>query len=290
MIPGLRRVLVLGGSGQLGSAACDLLSREGAEVVAPSRSELDLADADAVERYLAGSGAGLVINAAAFTDVTGAERPENRQIAFAVNRDLPAALASATRRSGIRLVHVSTDYVFDGESGVPYTEEDPVRPIQTYGLSKLEGEREVLARDPSAVVARTSTVFGPALRSRPNYVDAILRQARSASRVEVVELPIASPTFAPDLAAGLLRLAEVGAHGLVHVVNAGHCSRLELARAAVEEAGLPGVEVRACPAIADGVARPAYTALDAARFAALAGAPLRSWRDALADHVRRVRR
>lgn len=281
--------LVLGGSGQLGAALRDRLSRDGNEVLAPTRAELDLASPSIVERLIEVEAPVAVLNAAAFTDVALAERPDYRPLAFALNRDVPRLLAQACRRCGSRLVHVSTDFVFDGEAHEPYREDHPTRPLQEYGRSKLEGEREVLAADASALVVRTSTLFGPGARRRPNYVDAILLQAHRGSTVEVVELPVASPTFAPDLADAVLRLLQHGASGIVHVTNSGSCTRLELARAAVEAAGLDGIEVRRRTATADGVSRPPYSALDTTRFATVVGAPLRPWREAVADHVRRSR-
>ena len=280
--------LLLGGSGQLGTALADWLRRAGRPVLAPVRSELDLLGASAIARRVAEAQPAWVINAAAFTDVAGAERLDNREAVLRLNRDLPALLAQECRRSGARLVHVSTDYVFDGAASRPYREDDSPAPLQTYGISKLEGERAVLDANPDALILRTSTLFGPAQRARPNYVDAIRLQARVQTVIEVVELPVASPTFAADLAWALLRLLDARATGIVHVVNDGACSRLDLARAIVEEDGrAASVEVRSCAAPSGDLRRPAYSALDMARYEAIAGARLRPWRLALAEHLRR---
>ncbi len=280
------RRLVLGGTGQLGLAFAARLHRAGCRVDLPSRSELDLSDPASIESALERLAPAVVLNAAAFTDVAAAESPEVRDEVFRLNRDAPAALARTCRAMKIPLAHVSTDYVFDGASPRPYREDDPTHALQVYGHSKLDGEREVLSIHPGALVVRTSTLFGPARRKRLNYVDAILRQARHGALLEVVELPVSSPTFAPDLAHAILVLLDTGVTGLVHVVNQGQCTRLELARAVIEEAGLAGsVEIRIRPTSPGDVPRPAYSVLDTARCDSILGAPLRSWREAVREHV-----
>lgn len=284
-----RPVLVLGASGQLGGALVRLFRSRGVEAAAPSRSQLDLTDASSLVASVDEMAPGLVLNAAAWTDVAGAEREENRAAAFRMNRDVPRLLAIACRRLRCPLVHVSTDYVFDGTAGRPYREDDPVSPLQVYGKSKREGEEAVLDILPAALVVRTSTLFGPAARARLNYVDSVLRQALATDRIDVVEPPVSSPTYAPDLAGALLELAEAGAQGLVHAVNSGECSRLVLARAVVEAAGRAGdVEVRSRPPRDGDVARPGYSVLDTGRMAGILGRRLRSWREAVDEHVRKA--
>jgi dTDP-4-dehydrorhamnose reductase len=179
---------------------------------------------------------------------------------------------------------VSTDYVFDGCKREPYSESDPTGPIQTYGRSKLEGEQAVLQVDPDALIARTSTLYGRACRPRPNYVDAVLQQARDHGRLEVVRTPVASPTYAADLAEALLDLLGCEARGVVHVVNAGACSRLELAAEAVRLAGL-AVDVRERAAPPGDLPRPAYSALETRRFERITGRAMRPWPVALADYL-----
>lgn len=282
MLPGARRILVTGASGQLGRALVALLGPRVAW--SGGSAELDVRDATAVSRRVGEVRPDVVVNASAYNKVDAAESEAAE--ALAVNAAGPAHLARACRDAGALLVHVSTDYVFDGASRRPYREEDPVHPLQVYGASKLAGETEVLLAGGRSLVVRTSTLFGPAPRTRRNYVDAILEQARRGARIEVVELPVASPTFAPDLASGIIALVERGATGVVHVTNRGHCSRLELARTVVEEAGLgDSVEVRTREAV-PGVPRPDYSVLDTARFEALTGTPLRPFRQAVAAQIR----
>jgi len=279
-------ILVLGGSGLLGEALQAELARRGREAHAPGRDVLDLADDRSIEAWFESTEVSAVINAAAYTDVTRAELPEQRDEVFRLNRDAPATLAASCRRRGIELIFVSTDFVFDGTSRRPYDERHPPAPLQLYGASKLEGERAVLEAHPGALVVRTSTLYGPGRRGRPHYVDAILDQAARRDRIEVVRTPVSSPTYTPDLAHALIELLDVRASGVAHVVNDGACSRLELARETVRLAGAAGrVAVEERPGSPDGPRRPAYSVLDSTRYVELCGAALRSWQEALADYV-----
>jgi dTDP-4-dehydrorhamnose reductase len=282
------QILILGGSGLLGEALAADLSRRGLRFVAPPRERFDLERTagmrDRVETFTPRA----VVNAAAFTDVAKAETPSHRPAAYRSNRDGPAALAAACRRLGVPLVHVSTDYVFDGEQSAPYVESDLARPTQVYGRSKLEGEREVLVAHSDAIVARTSTLFGPGRRRRPHYVDAILRQAPDRPRLEVVRLPVSSPTYAPDLAGMLLDLLESEATGIVHTVNRGECSRLELATTTVKLAGLAGTtEVVERPEPPTDLVRPDYSVLDPSLCERIVGRRIRPWHEALREYLDR---
>lgn len=281
-------ILLIGATGMLGSALAGRLREIARDFRAVSRRELDLERPESIRAFLAKADPETVINTAAFTDVNRAELAEHRREVFRVNRDGPGDLARACAAGAVRLVHVSTDYVFDGLKGAPYVEDDPTAPVQVYGTSKLEGERAVLAAWPEALVVRTSTLYGPGRSARPAYVDAIRAQALTRTVLEVVEPPIASPTLSHDLARGILSLVDAGASGVVHVVNRGSCSRLELARAVVALSGLSGrVEVVPRPASPSGPARPPFSALGTDRFAAVTGGHLRGWRDALAEYLSR---
>jgi dTDP-4-dehydrorhamnose reductase len=280
-------IVVLGGSGLLGRALSRALAAAGRSHLAPARSELDLGRLGSIEARLEALAPGAIVNASGFTDVAAAEREERRDEVYLLNRDAPEALARAARSLSVPFVHVSTDYVFDGARGRPYEEDDPPNPLQTYGASKLEGENRVLAANPGALVVRTSTLYGHTDRPRPTYVDAILAQARRERVLSVVELPVASPTYASDLAGLILALLAAGASGIVHAVNDGRCSRLELSRAIVAEAGRADeVEVRTKPAPADGLARPADSSLSVSRLASLLGRRPRPWREALREYLR----
>lgn len=282
-------ILIVGGTGRLGRALAAVLEAREVRYRAPGRGEIDLTLFDSLIAFVEGMAPSAVFNAGAYTDVARCELRGEREIAFRANRDGPTALARACAGLGIPLIHISTDYVFDGDRRTPYREDDRPNPIQTYGLTKLEGELAVLSAHPGALIARVSTVFGPWVPNRPAYPDAILRQAAEGDRIEVVEWPVSSPTLSLDAAEALVDLWTRGATGVVHVVNDGGCSRLDLARAVVYEAGLADrvtVVGRAEPT--GGMRRPRYSVLDTSRLASLIGRRLRPWREALRAYIAMV--
>ncbi len=277
------RIVILGATGQVGLALRRRLDREKRAYVALGPGELDLTSPGAVARVAKLEPTAL-INAAAWTDVRGAERAVNRQLVWEVNCHGPRRLAEGCAAAGIPLVHISTDYVFDGRSSNPYKETDETNPLQAYGASKLDGEREVARVYPEALIARTSTVYGDRPEGPRHYVDAILAQAREHGALEVVRLPVSSPSYTADIAAGLVHLLDAGAGGLVHLVNDGAASRLELAGEAVRLAGFDFV-VGERPEPPDDLERPDYSVLDTSRYRELTGKSMRSWQEALNDYV-----
>ncbi len=193
-----------------------------------------------------------------------------------------AARAAALARCPV--LHVSTDFVFDGRKHEPYTETDPPAPLSEYGRSKHEGERRVAAAAPEHLIVRTSWLYGP---GRGNFVDAIRARARSGAPLRVVSDQFGSPTYVVDLARAIGRLIQLKARGLVHFANLGVCSRHALALAIVEIGGVRGVPVEpistgeaARPAV-----RPARSPLDSGRYARLSGETPRPWREALQDYL-----
>jgi dTDP-4-dehydrorhamnose reductase len=285
------RILLLGGTGLLGRATAAELTRRGRTFDAPDRAELDLTAIGAVPPAIEARRPSAIVNLAAFTDVAGAEKTESLQPATLLNVALPAALAAAASRLGIPMVHISTDYVFDGAKRTPYEEDDPVRPIQVYGRTKLDGERAALAAHRGLLVLRVSTLYGPHRAHRPAYVDAILAQARALAgkgggELAVVVPPVSSPTYAPDVAPVLLDLLDRGVTGIVHTVNDGAASRLELAAAAVRLAGFADrVTVVPRPEPPNTLERPAYSVLGTAKLKGLLGRVLPPWEDAVARYV-----
>jgi dTDP-4-dehydrorhamnose reductase len=278
------RALVVGADGQLGQALVRVL---GDRVVwSGGRDKLDIRDEPDVARLVTSVAPDVVFNASAYNKVDAAET--ERDLAFAVNGSGPAHLALACESSGALLVHVSTDYVFDGTSSRPYLEDDPTGPVSAYGASKLEGESRVRASSCESLVVRTSGVLG-AGGSRGkggSFVERILDRARSGAPLRVVNDQVFAPTFATDLAAGLVALVDVGARGLVHVTNEGSCSWHELAVESVRLAGL-SVVVEAISTESLGLAarRPAYSVLDGSRYRSFGLKPLPPWRDSLAALV-----
>jgi dTDP-4-dehydrorhamnose reductase len=279
------RWAVTGAAGQLGRA---LVGRLGPRVAwAGGRADLDVSDRAAVARVLEAARPDVVVNAAAYNDVDGAEG--DAASAMAVNAIGPAHLAAECRARGALLVHVSTDYVFDGARREPYREDDCPRPLSVYGVSKLAGCQMVAAAGGEHIIVRTSALFG-AGGSRVkggSFVDRVVARARAGQRLRVVADQIFSPTYAVDLAAALVTLVEGGGRGLLHVTNSGSCSWHELAVAALELAGVDA-PVEAIRAEERGAAarRPAYSVLSNERAQALGLDPLRPWREALAEFVR----
>ena len=286
------RWIITGGRGQLGRAlARELREGEDCELVAAfDHAQLDIADPEAVSRVLGDALSGradVLVNAAAFNHVDRCEsEPDAAQ---RVNGDGPGLLAEACRGAGVKLVHVSTDYVFDGQAERTYREDDPPAPQGAYGRSKLEGERRVLAASPEFLVVRTSWVFGEGR----NFVGAVLEQARRRRGGEVqgplrvVDDQRGRPTYAQDLAEGIRAAVERGASGLLHLANRGIASWWELARAALDESGFVEVEIEriATDELLLPAPRPRFSALDCSRARDL-GIRLRIWRDALIAYLR----
>jgi len=282
----MARWLVTGARGQLGAALCERLTAAGVPARGFGHDELDVADAEAVRARLEAERPTGVINAAGFTAVDRCEREP--EIAARGNAEAPAALARACVEVGARLVHVSTDYVFDGQATRPYREDDPTEPRSRYGATKLAGERAVLAASRDFLVVRTSWVFG---RGR-NFIAAILDQAvkrrtgEASGPLRVVGDQTGRPTYAVDLAAGIWRLVELGARGLYHVANEGVATWFELARFVLDEAGchdLPIQKISTGELRVD-APRPAWSVLDTSKARDL-GVTLRPWREAVRAYL-----
>jgi len=278
------KALVLGSAGQLGR---ELASSLGKELVwAGGRAELDVTDERAVTALVARVRPDVVFNATAYNRVDAAEgEPEQ---AFAVNALAPRTLSLAARELGALLVHVSTDYVFDGTLSRPYREDDLAHPLSVYGASKLAGERHVLESGAETLVVRTSGVLGRggSAQKGGSFVDRILAQARAGKPLRVVADQMFAPTSAVELAGAIVALVRLGVRGLCHVTNQGSCSWHELATAALAAAGLTRpVEAIAAAELGLPARRPAYSVLDTSRGRELGLPPLRSWKDALADIV-----
>lgn len=274
------RVLVTGARGQLGRALVDLGRAHGFQLWAFDLPELDLTDAGALQEVVRKLAPEVIFNAAAYTAVDRAE--EEPEAAFAVNSRAVGTLAELADEMGALLVHISTDYVFDGGLQRPYREDDPPNPLSVYGRSKLEGEGAA-ARASQHLVVRTSWLFGRGW----NFVEAIRKQLVGGAReLRVVADQTGRPTYAEDLAAALIRLVGAGARGLFHVANTGATTWAGFAREIVAQLGfsVPVVEITTEDA-ARPAPRPRYSVLDTGRFDTLCG-PLPPWQDALARYLR----
>jgi dTDP-4-dehydrorhamnose reductase len=287
------RFLLLGGSGQVGTEFQALPLPHGVEVAAPDEKALDLTDHDALDRVVAEGSWSAVINAAAYTDVDRAESDEAK--ALAINGQAPARLAAATRRLGIPLVQISTDYVFDGRKGAPYIESDAPSPLNAYGRTKLAGEQAVAAGNPRHLIVRTSWVYSPYGR---NFVRTILRLASERDRLTIVADQRGCPTAAQDVAGVCLALAlrsasnpESSRYGLYHFAGGGEATWHEFAKTIVELARLPRpidvapISTEAYPTPAK---RPTDSRLDCSALDRDFQIKPRSWREALKDTLDRL--
>jgi dTDP-4-dehydrorhamnose reductase len=302
------KIIVIGAGGRLG-AALTRAYREKFDVVAFNHSQLDLANVGEIHHNIDGLKFDVLINAAAFTNVDLCE--SQREQAMAINAEAPKHLAEICAQKKAKLIHFSTDYVFDGEKRDPYFETDFARPISVYGESKRAGEENVLAvlataspsvggQDRSAsakatadghLVVRVSWVFGP---DRPSFVDAMIKRAREEDRIDAIADKFSTPTYTHDIGEMLPRFFE-GPGGILHFANSGECSWQEYAQHALDCCRSLGISLKAKSVGALKLAdmknwtarRPVFSVLSTAKYAKLSGVTPRSWRDAVADYIER---
>ncbi|MGO9760952.1 MAG: dTDP-4-dehydrorhamnose reductase [Solirubrobacteraceae bacterium] len=274
-----------GAAGMLGLDVLRAGERAGHELVGLTRAELDITDSGAVQAAFAGVRPDAALNCAAWTDVDGAE--SHREQAHAVNADGAGNLGLAAAAAGVALVHVSTDYVFDGEAprapdGSPraYLEADPTGPRSVYGASKLLGEQLVLGASPRHTVVRSSWLFGT---GGANFAETMLRLAGEREAVQVVTDQVGCPTWTGHLAPALLGLIERGLAGLVHLAGTGHVSWNGYATEIFRQAELDcRVEAATSEQMARPAPRPAWSALESEREDVL---PLPPWQDGVAGYL-----
>jgi dTDP-4-dehydrorhamnose reductase len=253
------------------------LTRAECDVTDPSRVRAVIRDQARPAKIQGGL---TVINTAAWTNVDGAESDE--QGAYAANAAGPAHLAAACADAGARLVHISTDYVFDGAADKPYEADDPTGPVSAYGRTKLAGEQAVLALCPDSYIVRTAWVYGAAGK---NFVKTMARLAGERDSLTVVDDQRGAPTWSADLAAGLLELTAASAPtGVYHYTNAGDTTWFGFARAIMEEIGQDPAKVSPIPTshFPTPATRPAYSVLSHRRWVDAGLTPPRDWRAALA--------
>jgi dTDP-4-dehydrorhamnose reductase len=260
----------------LGRDVC--LAAERHEVIALSHGELDITDRAAVESAVSRARCDVVINCAAWTDVDGAERSPDG--ALAANADGAGNVACAAAAAGAHVIHLSSDYVFDGRKREPYVESDPVAPLSAYGRSKLAGERAVVDLAPeSHTIVRSAWLFGTSGRSFPTT---IMDLAREREQLQVVDDQVGSPTFTGHLSVALIDLAERRVPGTVHVAGTGSCSWFELAAEVVARAG---IQCEIVPTTTSNMPRPAtrppFSALESERTADVPR--LAHWREGVAE-------
>jgi dTDP-4-dehydrorhamnose reductase len=284
-------IIVVGANGRLGAALVREWRRAGETVTGLGRKELDLAwDEPQLRAALERMEFRALVNCAAQTNVDRCETEEEE--AFQLNAAAPTILADICRGRGARMIHVSTDYVFDGKKTTPYTEDDTAEPVSIYGASKRAGEAGVLtATGGRALVARVSWVFGP---DKPSFVDQIVQRARAEEKVSAVADKISTPTYTLD-AARLLRplIFDVPQGGILHLCQSGQCTWQEYGQHALDCAAAAGVELKTRTVepivLADIKAfvarRPVFSAMDTEKLARLTGETPRDWRAAVQEHA-----
>ena len=272
------KLLVTGAAGMLGRDVMLAAGNAGHDIVGYGRAELDVTDPAALERKFDLERPDVVINCAAWTDVDGAEEAE--EAAFAINGSGAGHVAAAAATQEATVLHVSTDYVFDGAKGAPYVESDQPAPLSAYGRTKLAGEEAVAAANKRNFIVRSVGLFGIGGR---NFVETMLQLAETRNEVAVVRDQVGSPTYTWHLAYGIVRLIEGIEFGIHHMAAAGACSWYEFAREIFEQAE---VECRVLSATTGMLGRPAprppYSALESQREHAI---ELPSWQDGLAGYL-----
>lgn len=284
-----RKIVIVGAGGRLGAALLREYAR-GAETVGFTRQQLDITDAALVRATLGALDFDVLINSAAQTNVDRCETHPDE--AFQLNAEAPRVLAEICTSKGAKLVHISTDYVFDGEKREAYTEQDAANPISVYGESKRAGEQSVLEVSDRHLVARVSWVFGP---DRPSFIDWAMQQAREKDHVEAIGDKFSTPSYTVDLAEMLDRLmSHDDAAGIYHATNGGACAWQEYAQHAIDCCIAEGVPMKAREVAAVPLAsmekfiarRPLHTTLSTAKYTSVTGHTPRGWQEAVAEYVR----
>jgi len=280
-----RTVLIAGGGGLLGSSMFKQLAASGWQAHAFTHAELDITDADAVRRTVERVRPDLIINCVATADVDRCEREP--VWAYAVNERGARHLAEAARAATAEIVHVSTDYVFDGAKPGFYTQADEPRPLSVYAQSKLAGEQAASTACEQSYIIRTSWLFGVGGK---NFGSRVIEYAHKLPRLKGVMDQTSIPTYAPDLARRIEEIVALKTYGLYHGVNTGPASWFEFAQLALEMAGLGDVEIEPVRRadLNQAAPRPQNSAMRCLLSEALGLAPLRHWREALADFVREI--
>lgn len=276
------KILVTGADGQLGTELRGLAKASGMGWDFTDVGELDITDAEATARYVADTTPDILLNAAAYTAVDRAEDDLDR--ARAINASGPLNLAKAAQTSGIRLVQISTDFVFDGQKSTPYTEDDTPNPLSAYGKTKLEGEKAVLETSGNGVIVRTSWLYSA---HGSNFVKTMLRLGREKESLNVVDDQVGSPTWARDLAQALIailpRLDNTGPE-IYHYCNSGTASWYDFADAVMTLAGLTcEVHPIATAEYPTPAPRPAYSKMSTRKIRDRFGLVIPHWRRSLAS-------
>ena len=275
------KILLLGHKGMLGSDLLLKLNMEH-EVVGLDKEEIDIVSANECKEAIKEIEPDIVINAAAYTNVDGCETAKDE--CFAVNAEAVKNIAEACRDKNIRIIHFSTDYVFDGTAKQPYKEDHQCNPINTYGDSKMAGERYLQSLSDNYLLIRTAWLYGV---NGKNFVQTILEKVKTTKKLTVVDDQIGSPTYTKDLAAAVDLLIEQNAKGIFHITNRGSCSWYQFAVKILQEAGIHDIDVT--PIKSDQLQRPAkrpaYSVLSMQKFIQTTGKTMQPWQLGLQDYL-----
>ena len=278
------KILITGSNGMLGHDLIKVLEKNNDLILTTSKT-LDITDNEQVMKFIGDSKPDMVINSAAYTDVDGCE--ENPDLAYSVNGEGVRNLALACKEVDCGLVHVSTDYVFDGSARDPIAEDGELGPISVYGKSKLEGEQAILEILDKYFIVRTAWLYGI---NGKNFPKTMLELAKSHSEITVVYDEVGTPTYTPDLAYGISQLIETDKYGIYHLTNSGSCSWCEFSRLIFE---IAGKDVKVIPVTASEFARPAprpsYSVLENKNWKDNGFKPLRNYKEAIKEYIELIK-
>ena len=274
------KILITGSNGMLGHDLIEVLKDDN-ELILTTSKTLDITDREHVVEFISENKPDIVINSAAYTDVDGCE--ENQDLAYSVNGDGVKNLALACKKADSTLVHISTDYIFNGKNTRPWVEDDEIGPISVYGKSKLKGEQAILGILDKFFIIRTAWLYGI---NGKNFPKTMLELAKNHSEITVVYDEVGTPTYTPDLAEAIFELIKTDFYGIYHITNSGSCSWCEFARYIFEVAGK---DVKVVPVTASEFARPAprphYSVLNNKNWTEKGFKPLRSYKEAIKEYI-----
>lgn len=278
------KILITGSNGMLGHDLIEAL-KDNHELILTTSKTLDITDEKQVMDFICESEPDIVINSAAYTDVDGCET--NQDLAFNVNGEGVKNLALACKKIDAALVHISTDYVFNGENNRPWVENDEIGPISVYGKSKLKGEEYIQDILDKYFIVRTAWLYGV---NGKNFPKTMLELAQNHFEITVVYDEVGTPTYTPDLAYGISQLIETDYYGIYHLTNSGNCSWCEFARYIFE---IADVNVKVIPVTASEFARPAprpsYSVLENKNWIQNGFKPLRDYKDAIKEYIELIK-
>ncbi len=278
------KILITGSNGMLGHDLQEVL-KDKHELILTTSETLDITDKDQAMNVICENKPDMVINSAAYTDVDGCE--ENHDVAYCVNGDGVRNLALACKEIDCPLLHISTDYIFNGENDKPWVEDDEIGPINVYGRSKLKGEQAILEILDKYFIVRTAWLYGI---NGKNFPKTMLELSQNHSQITVVYDEVGSPTYTPDLAFAISQLIETDYYGIYHITNSGSCSWCEFAKYIFEVAD---IDVEVIPVTASEFARPAprpsYSILENKNWIKNGFKPLRSYKEAIKEYVELIK-